>query len=259
MLKNMACHEIGIAVGLLGVRAAGFGAEPPAAASAPPPKATNGGAKGRGGIGGGGRGTAQVSRVSVELDKAFSALERHGEHTDWRRLKWTFSLEPPTHAVGASIVSITFVADRCGGDGSDIVLTTLPDADSRTTRSAKRTLGGDARAAEHGGADEAEAGETVLRFQMPSEEELAGINARRAAHPQMRTYFLVQWNHYISFKDRILSYIEQTKGGAAGREAVAWPEGVTTIEQAWEVLFIAEHLDVLFREQLKRVGTGATA
>lgn len=215
MLRDMACHELAIAVCLFGLTA------------------------------------ASLPAAHVRLDVARSRLETHGGVTDWRVLALSLALPqqadaagPPPRAPTAAVRELVLVADRCGGETSRIVV---------------RALGGGGEA---GGA---EAGPR-LAFAMPPAEALGSIAARRAARPGLRSYLCAQWDDYIELKARILSHIElaaalpQPEPGTdsdGGPSDAPWPAGVASLQDAREVLLIAEALEATCRQQWEQAHAAA--
>lgn len=232
MLKDMACHELALAVCLFGLRARDL--------------------------------LGPDGRATIALDAARSSLETHGGLTDWRALSFAVSLAP-AHAgtaiadePAAAVRRITLVQNRCGGDTSRIAVRAL---------GARRNGSG----VSVGDAPPSEPDERVIECTMPSEGARAAIERRRAARPRLRAYLAVQWDDYVELKERILAHVE---AGAVGGQALArapatgalgspsaagavvgaaaggappWPMGVASLQDALEVLQLAESLEPQLR------------
>lgn len=217
MLKDMAVHELAIAVCLFGLRAAAL------------PSAT------------------------ITLDRARSRLETHGGITDWRALAVTIRLPPspdddgPPDGPTAAVREISLIADRCGGGTSHIVVRALEPAPAAV--------------------DAGNRGHGRFEFEMPSAEEQESIARRQAQRRQLRTYLCTQWADYVALKARILSHIELPAALAAalpapladGEVAAAapWPAGVASLQDALEILQVAEFLEPLCRAQWAASGEQA--
>jgi predicted dehydrogenase len=86
-----------------------------------------------------------------------------------------------------------------------------------------------------------DSGKEVFRYAMPDDEDKATVEKLEKEYPGVLAYLIAQDPDYITLKERICNFC------ANGVE----PEGVATIDIAYETLRVAEHLTPTIQEQLK--------
>lgn len=111
-------------------------------------------------------------------------------------------------------VKVNVAADRCGGDDSVSIVM------------------------------DAETGEELARFTMPDGDTVANKPKLEAKYPGAMPYFFAQDPDYLELKQRVVKFL------ASGNDVLCLPEGVATIDVAYETLLVAEHLTPILQDQL---------
>jgi hypothetical protein len=146
--------------------------------------------------------------ASVVADKDFSqCLTLEGpsgkSFTDFAKIKFTIKTKDGNE--------VSIAADRCGGDDSVGIVTDR-------------------------------AGNELVRFTMPDDEDSASIKNAEERIAGAMPYFYVQSPDYQTLKERVASSVANSEPA----------EGVATIEVAVETLKVAEYLTPILIEQLKQ-------
>ena len=186
MLHNMCCHELALATTLFGVTC------------------------------------RRVRRVVLDPARSeLIELDGGSGASDWRKVAFRIELAPataPPPPGGVHVSSLSFSADRCGGNFSRIVLR------------APNHLGEEGEEGV-GGGDE---GEGESAFRLPSDEHQAWVTAEQAKDPAIRPYFLQQAPDYKRLKGDFIAHILSGGSGV--------PAGVVGLDGAVEALKLADML-----------------
>ena len=172
MLHNMCCHELALAVSRFGLSC------------------------------------ARVAAVVLDPEKSAVVALDDGGSFDWQRVAFRLELRPLAapasgdDAAATALASLSFEADRCAGNYSQL------------------------RLEEEGGATAA--------FRLPDLAQEKEIAAARAADAEMRPYFYQQGADYEALKGAFVDHILAGRPGA--------PAGVVGAADAVEVLRLADML-----------------
>ena len=200
MLHNMCCHELALAATRFGVTC------------------------------------ERIERVSLVADRS-ELLDLGDGRWDWSRVAFKLDLKPAAGTAPAGQVAveeITFLADRCGGNFSRL-LVTLPAA---TTPGAA--------------AEPAEPAEPDQRaFRLPDPELERWIAEEQARDPEIRPYFLQQAADYSKLKGAFVEHI------LAGESGI--PDGVVGLDGAIEALRLADLLKPIIQKCWKTGGPWVAA
>lgn len=213
MLKNMACHELSLAVCAFGLRAVDI--------------------------------REKDGAPSVTIDTANSSLETHGGRTDWARLAFTVHLgsrdEPasddgtdaPSEERGEApnVRSIKLVEDRCAGDSSAIRIGT----DEALPKQFDWPL-----------AEEREAVGSLLKAE-PTMRTILAVAYPTYLEAKQRVFAHIEstWR-----ADGCSEVVADGEGGCVTPRSAAWPAGICSLSDALTVLEIIEKLEPMLREQV---------
>ena len=175
----------------------------------------------------------RIERVSLVADRS-ELLDLGDGRWDWSRVAFKLDLKPAAGTAPAGQVAveeITFLADRCGGNFSRL-LVTLPAA--ATPGAAAEPAEPDQRA-----------------FRLPDPELERWIAEEQARDPEIRPYFLQQAADYSKLKGAFVEHI------LAGESGI--PDGVVGLDGAIEALRLADLLKPIIQKCWKTGGPWVAA